>query len=91
MNKKILNQYLNFILETSRATNSNNTRTDLSSLVQLLVDNDIMVTNFVKSISILKAAPERNKTYSVKHESDILKYSKVNDPILLLRTQFIIY
>lgn len=91
LNKKILNEYLNFILETSRATNRNNTRADLSSLVQVLVDNELMSTNFVKSISILKATPERNKTYSVKQESDILNYLKVNDPILLLYTQFIIY
>ena len=91
LNKKILNDYLNFILENSRATNRNNTRADLSSLVQVLVDNELMSTNFVKSISILKATPERNKTYSVKQESDILNYLKVNDPILLLYTQFIIY
>jgi integrase len=91
LNKKILNEYLNFILETSRATNRNNTRADLSSLIQVLVDNELMITNFVKSISILKATPERNKTYSVKQESDILNYLKVNDPILLLYTQFIIY
>ena len=91
LNKKILNEYLNFILETSRATNRNNTRADLSSLIQVLVDNELMSTNFVKSISILKATPERNKTYSVKQESDILNYLKVNDPILLLYTQFIIY
>ncbi|WP_426095357.1 tyrosine-type recombinase/integrase [Flavobacterium sp. DSR2-3-3] len=91
LNKKILNEYLNFILETSRATNRNNTRADLSSLIQVLVDNELMSTNFVKSISILKATPERNKTYSVKQESDILNYLKVNDPIVLLYTQFIIY
>jgi integrase len=91
LNKKVLNEYLNFILETSRATNRNNTRADLSSLVQVLVDNELMSINFVKSISILKATPERNKTYSIKQESDILNYLKVNDPILLLYTQFIIY
>jgi hypothetical protein len=54
LNKKILNEYLNFILETSRATNRNNTRADLSSLVQVLVDNELMSTNFVKSISFKK-------------------------------------
>lgn len=91
LNKKILNEYLNFFLETSRGTNRNNTRADLSSLIQVLVDNELMSTNFVKSISILKATPERNKTYSVKQEIDILNYLKVNDPILLLHTQFIIY
>lgn len=91
LNKKVLNDYLNSVLEKSGATNRNNTRADLSSLVQLLVDNDMMTTNFVKSISILKSTPERNKTYSVKQESDILNYLKVNDPILLLYIQFITY
>ena len=91
LNKKILNDYLNSVLEKSGATNRNNTRADLSSLIQLLVDNDIMTTNFVKSISILKSTPERNKTYSVKQESDILNYLKENDPILLLYIQFITY
>lgn len=91
LNKKVLNDYLNSVLEKSGATNRNNTRADLSSLIQLLVDNDIMTINYVKSISILKSTPERNKTYSVKQEGDILKYLQVNDPILLLYTQFIIY
>ena len=50
-----------------------------------------MTTNFVKSISILKSTPERNKTYSVKQESDILTYLEKNDPILLLYIQFITY
>ena len=91
LNKKVLNDYLNSVLEKSRPTNRNNTRADLSSLIQVLVDNDIMTVNYVKSISILKSTPERNKTYSVKQEVDILNYLKVNDPILLLYTQFIIY
>ena len=91
LNKKILNDYLNSVLEKSGATNRNNTRADLSSLIQLLVDNDIMTTNFVKSISILKSTPERNKTYSIKQETDILKYLKENDPVLLLYLQFITY
>ena len=91
LNKKILNDYLNSVLEKSGATNRNNTRADLSSLIQLLVDNDIITTNFVKSISILKSTPERNKTYSVKQESDILNYLKEYDPILLLYIRFITY
>lgn len=89
INKKILNDYLNYVLESSGATNRNNTRADLSSLIQLLVDNEIMTTNFIKSISVLKSKPERNKTYSVQQENDILKYLETNDPTLLLYIQFI--
>ena len=50
-----------------------------------------MATNFVKSISVLKSIPERNKTHSVQQESDILNYLEKNDPILLLYVQFITY
>jgi len=63
-------------LEKSGATNTNNTTADLSSLIQLLVDYDIMTTNFVKSISILKSTPERNKTYLVKQESMLYPFSR---------------
>jgi len=91
LNKKILNDYLNSVLENSGATNRNNTRADLSSLMQLLVDNDIMTINFVKSISILKSKPERNKTFTNKQVSDIQKHLEVNDPVLLLYIQFITY
>ena len=89
--KKNINDYLNSVLENSGATNRNNTRADLSSLIQLLVDNDIMTINFVKSISILKSKPERNRTYTDKQEIDILNYLGENDPVLLLYIRFINY
>lgn len=91
LNKKTINNYLNYVLEKTSASNRNNTRTDLSSLIQVLVDNEIMQDNFIKSISVLKSAPERNKTYSVNQEVDILKYLETNEPILLLYIQFISY
>ena len=91
LDKKVLNDYLNSVLEKSGATNRNNTRADLSSLIQLLVDNELMTTNFVKSISILKSKPERNKTYTDKEVSDIINYLEVTDPVLLLYIQFITY
>ena len=91
LDKKVLNDYLNSVLEKSGATNRNNTRADLSSLIQLLVDNELMTTNFVKSISILKSKPERNKTYTDKEVIDIHKHLEVNDPVLLLYIQFITY
>ena len=91
LDKKIINDYLNSVLENSGATNRNNTRADLSSLIQLLADNDLMITNFVKSISILKSKPERNKTFTDKEVSDIQDYLKENDPVQLLYIQFITY
>ncbi len=91
LTKKTFINYLNFVLKNTSASNRNNTRTDLSSLIQTLVDNELMKENYIKSINVLKAAPERNKTYTNAQEIDILKYVEENDPILLLFIQFITY
>jgi integrase len=91
LEKKTFINYLNYVLENTSASNRNNTRTDLSALVQTLVDNELMNDNYVKSINVLKSAPERNKTYSVTQEKDILEYIEQNDAILLLYIQFITY
>jgi integrase len=91
LTKKTFINYLNHVLKNTSASNRNNTRTDLSSLIQALVDNELMRENFIKNINVLKSAPERNKTYSNTQEIDILKYVEENDPILLLFIQFITY
>lgn len=91
LTKKTIINYLNYVLENTSASNRNNTRTDLSSLIQTLVDNELMKENFIKNINVLKSAPERNKTYSSTQEIDILKYVEKTDPILLLFIQFITY
>ncbi len=91
LTKKVFINHLNDILEKTSASNRNNSRTDLSSLVQSLVDNEIMKDNFIKNINVVKSAPERNKTYSVKQLEEILNYVKENDPLLLLFIQFIYY
>ena len=91
LTRKVINNYLNHVLENTSARSRNNTRIDLSSLVQTLVDNEIMKENFIKSINVLKSSPERNKTYSSTQETDILKYLEETDPILLLFIQFITY
>jgi integrase len=89
--KKSVIQYLNSVLQLSSARNRNNTRTDISSLFQVLEDNDVVQENFVKKINVLKSVPERNKTYTPKQLEDVFHYMKVNDPILLLFVQFISY
>ena len=91
LTKKTVVNYLNDVLRNTSASNRNNTRTDLSSLIQTLVDNELVKDNFIKSINVLKSAPERNKTYSITQEADILKYLERHDPILLLFIQFISY
>ncbi|MDV7186111.1 site-specific integrase [Lutibacter sp. TH_r2] len=89
--KKILTHFLNTILERSSARTRNNYRIDLSSLFQVLEENEIIATNSIKNIKVLKALPERHKTYSKQLDADIFKYLEEKDPILLLYIKFISY
>ena len=57
-------KYLNEILERTSPSNRNNTRTDLNSFFKELENNEFIADNFVSKIPILKATPERNKTFS---------------------------
>nr|WP_294776604.1 site-specific integrase [uncultured Flavobacterium sp.] len=89
--KKTVIAYLNEVLENTSPRTRNNTRVDLSSLFQVLEDNEIIKENFIKKINVLKATPERNKTYSNTLQTDIYKYMEENDKILLLFVKFISY
>ncbi|GLB47689.1 tyrosine-type recombinase/integrase [Neptunitalea lumnitzerae] len=91
INKKTVIQYLNNVLQSSSPRNRNNTRTDIASFFQVLEDNEIIKENFVKNINVLKAIPERNKTYKPKEEKEIFDYLRETDPILLLFVQFVSY
>jgi hypothetical protein len=64
LSKNIVVQFLNDVLQKTSARSRNNYRLELSSLMQTLEDNEIIVSNIVKKIPVLKAIPERNKTYS---------------------------
>lgn len=64
LNRKQTNEYLNNILETTSARNRNNTRIDLSSLFEVLANDEIIPENFIKRINTLKTKPQRNKTYT---------------------------
>ena len=89
--KKIVIEYLNDVLENTSPRTRNNTRIDLGSLFQTLEDNEIIKENFIKKINVLKAIPERNKTYSSTLQNDIYEYLQINDKILLLFVKFISY
>ena len=89
--KKTVIEYLNEVLENTSPRTRNNTRIDLSSLFQVLEDNEIVKENFIKKINVLKATPERNKTYSTTLQSDIYEYMQAHDEILLLYVKFISY
>lgn len=91
LTKKEVQQYLNYVLSKTTARNRNNYRVEISSLIQVLVDNDIIKSNMVKSIKILKTRPERNKTYSKDKLEEIYSFLENNDPHLLLFIKFISY
>ena len=84
-------KFLNSILENISPRNRNNYRVDLGSLMQTLEDNEIISSNFIKKIPILKTTPERNKTYTKEIQEDIFKYLEEKDPLLLLYIKFVSY
>ncbi|WP_419212595.1 tyrosine-type recombinase/integrase [Maribacter sp. X9] len=91
LNKKLVVEFLNDVLNRNSARTRNNYKTDLSSIFQVLVDNEIIEQNFIKKIPKLKSIPERNKTYSQDTQEEIFCYLEENDPILLLYIKFISY
>ena len=91
LNKQLVSGFLNDILERTSARNRNNYRTDLSSIMQVMEDNDIIKTNYIKKIPVLKSTPERNKTYTTQTQEAIFEYLEKNDPLLLLYIKFISY
>lgn len=91
LNKSLFQNYLNSVLARSSARNRNNYRTDLSSVVQVLEDNDVIKKNYLKKIKKLNTKPERHKTYSSDTEKKIFSYLEENDPILLIFIKFYAY
>ena len=91
LDKKVIVSFLNDVIDRTSARNRNNFRTDLSSIIQALVDNDILKENFIKKIPTLKTVPERNKTYSQDTQEKIFGYLEITDPILLLYIKFVSY
>ncbi len=89
--KKVVIEYLNVVLERTSPRTRNNARIDISTLFQTLVDNEIVKENFVATVNVLKATPERNKTYTATLQRDIYNYMDEKDKILLLFVKFISY
>ena len=90
-NKKAALEFLNSILLKTSSRNRNNYRLNLSSLMQTLEDNEIIDSNPIRKIPVLKSTPTRNQTYSAKQQEDIFNYLEKEDPILLLYIKFISY
>jgi len=91
IDKKIVIDFLNHILDKTSPRNRNNYRTDLSSIMQGLEDNDIIQSNFIKKIPVLKSVPQRNRTYSREEQRTIFEHLEKTDETLLLFIKFISY
>ena len=91
INKKIVIQHLNWVLQKSSPRNRNNARTALSSFFSTLEHNELIDDNFILKINILKSVPKRNKTYTPELIKDIDNHMKENDPLLRLFVQFVSY
>jgi integrase len=91
INKKVISHFLSDILERTSPRNRNNYRADLSSIMQVLFDNDIINSNVIKQIPVLKAIPKRNKTYTQDKQEEIFEYLEREDKNLLLFIKFISY
>ncbi|RCU58887.1 site-specific integrase [Oceanihabitans sediminis] len=91
INKKIVIQYLNQVLQKTSARTRNNARTDISTFIQTLIDNDVLHNNFVKEINKLTSKAKRNKSYNSTQLRDIKEYMEENDPLLSLFVDFIYY
>ena len=91
LNKKILTEFLNDVLNNTSARNRNNFRTELSSIMQVLEDNEKVSENLLKKIPVLKSKPIRHKAYTEELQSEIFNYLCQEDGILLLFIKFASY
>ncbi|WP_411895461.1 tyrosine-type recombinase/integrase [Winogradskyella sp. A2] len=91
LNKKVFQDFLFDKLTTSSARNRDNYRTDLSSVMQVLEDAEIIKENYLRRIKKLGSRPERHKTYSEQQQKEIFEYLEINDPLLLLFIKFFSY
>lgn len=91
IDKRLVSSFLSDVLSKTSARNRNNFRADLSSIMQVLYDNDIVKSNIIKQIPVLKSIPKRNKTYTQEKQEEIFEYLEKEDRNLLLFIKFISY
>ena len=89
LNKKIASEFLNGILINSSPRNRNNYRTELSSVFQVLKENEIIAENYFMQIKKLKTKAEIHKVYDKETLDKIYEHLEKNDPILLLFIKFL--
>lgn len=91
VNKTAVIKYLNFVLQKNSPSNRNNTRSALSVFFDVLLQNELVQENFISKINVLKAKPERNKSYTSTQEKKIFEMLEANDPLLSLYIKFVSY
>ena len=89
--KRTVLNFLNSVLQRTSPKNRNNFRASLSILFTFLEENEYITDNFVSKIPVLKAKPERNKTYTQAQEEELFKYLETHDKQLLLMIKFVSY
>ena len=89
--KRTVLNFLNSVLQRTSPKNRNNFRASLSILFSFLEENEYITDNFVSKIPVLKAKPERNKTYTQVQEEELFKYLETHDKQLLLMIKFVSY
>nr|WP_321227774.1 site-specific integrase [uncultured Psychroserpens sp.] len=89
--KKAALKFLNALLLRTSSRNRNNYRLNLSSLLQTLEDNEIIESNPIRNIPVLRSIPKRNKSYTTEEHEKIFGYLEKEDPLLLLYIKFISY
>ena len=87
--KRTVLNFLNSVLQRTSPKNRNNFRASLSILFTFLEENEYITDNFVSKIPVLKAKPERNKTYTQAQEDELFKYLETHDKQLLLMIKFV--
>lgn len=91
LNKRVITNYLNYVLKSSTARTRNNARSNLSALFTVLKDNFILDRNFITDIPKLKTDSKTDRTLSNKLIIDIAEYLKQTDQTLLLYIKFVAY
>lgn len=84
LTRKHISFYLGYLVEKKNISNTsrNNHKRLLSSLFTELEEKEIIKNNFIIKIASLKAAPKKNKPFTITEIDNIFKYCKEHQPYL---------
>lgn len=89
--KKYILEYFNKLQVEGSPKSYNNHRSVLSSIFNVLKDNEMVSENYISSLKNAKAKPKKNKTYSDEQLGLLLDNIERNDAQLHLFIKFISY